>query len=277
VCSITLPLQTKIGKILSSFLCLRKSTPSIQTAVRRADLLVVMITCCNNAGTCCYQLKQWEECYKFGQNALVLLDALYRKRASSKLLDLLRNDGFSDAKLFGIWRVKSLLLISSELLRRSLIEDAIKALKRASVIIATYKQMEAALVPLEKEVRNNYNRCRQQKRLDRQKEKSRAIAMFGVPDKDDILMKKNASHESPTPKMPNVLSAKACNKEGPVSTVRPKLDMNVSHLKEPENSDPRTDCDDESPFLTKHKELLICIFLGVIGSGVILQATKRRW
>jgi len=72
----------------------------------RADLLVVMISCCNNAGTSCYQLKQWEDCIKFGQSALNLLEALYRKRETSKLLEVLRQDGFNDSKLFGIWRVK---------------------------------------------------------------------------------------------------------------------------------------------------------------------------
>jgi len=236
-----------------------------------------MITCCNNAGTCCYQLKQWEECYKFGQNALVLLNALYRKRAGSKLVDLLRNDGFSDAKLFGIWRVKSLLLISRGLLGRSLTEDAIETLKTASGIIATYKQIEAALFPLEKEVRNTYNRCRHQNGLDRQKEKRRAVAMFGVPDKDETSIKNIALYKSATPKTPNDLSAKACNKEALVSTVQPKVDVNVTFPEEANKSDPKTDSDDEPSFIEKHKELFLCIFLGVLGSGVILRATKRRW
>ena len=46
----------------------------------RADLVTVMITCCNNAGTCCVQLAKWDEAIKFSRNALVLLDALHNKR-----------------------------------------------------------------------------------------------------------------------------------------------------------------------------------------------------
>ena len=45
----------------------------------RADLLVVMVTCSNNAATCCLQLKQWTEACNYAKNTLVLIDALEEK------------------------------------------------------------------------------------------------------------------------------------------------------------------------------------------------------
>jgi hypothetical protein len=72
----------------------------------RADLVVVMVTCSNNSGTCCLQLKDWEHASKYGINALALVDALEKKKDSSKILKIMNKDGISDSKLFGAWKVK---------------------------------------------------------------------------------------------------------------------------------------------------------------------------
>jgi tetratricopeptide (TPR) repeat protein len=77
----------------------------------RADLVVLMITCSNNAATCCIKLNQYTEAKKHSQNALILCDALYTKR-NMKVHTVLRNDGISDAKIFGEWRIKSYIIIS---------------------------------------------------------------------------------------------------------------------------------------------------------------------
>lgn len=77
----------------------------------RADLVVLMITCSNNAATCCIKLQQYTEAKKHAQNALILCDALYTKR-NKKVHTVLRNDGLSDAKIFGEWRIKSYIIIS---------------------------------------------------------------------------------------------------------------------------------------------------------------------
>jgi len=77
----------------------------------RADLVVLMITCSNNAATCCIKLQQYIEAKKHAQNALILCDALYTKR-NKKVHTVLRNDGLSDAKIFGEWRIKSYIIIS---------------------------------------------------------------------------------------------------------------------------------------------------------------------
>ncbi len=73
----------------------------------RADLIDVMVTCSNNAATCCIQLELWEEAFKFAKNALILLNAMFGKRGAKIHTILIKDNGHSDAKMFGEWRVKS--------------------------------------------------------------------------------------------------------------------------------------------------------------------------
>jgi len=96
----------------------------------RADLVVIMITCSNNAATCCIKLAKWEEASKFAKNALIMLDALFRKRGM-KIHTILNNEGIIDAKLFGEWRVKSYLVVARACMEQGEVEDAIAILKKA--------------------------------------------------------------------------------------------------------------------------------------------------
>lgn len=78
----------------------------------RADLIEVMVTCSNNAATCCIQLQIWEEAFKFAKNALILLNAMFGKRGA-KIHTILNSDnGHCDAKMFGEWRAKSRLIMA---------------------------------------------------------------------------------------------------------------------------------------------------------------------
>jgi hypothetical protein len=72
----------------------------------RADLVVVMVTCSNNSGTCCLQLENWDRAEKFGMNALALIDALEEKKDTSKIKKIMNADGITDSQLFGTWKVK---------------------------------------------------------------------------------------------------------------------------------------------------------------------------
>lgn len=96
----------------------------------RADLVVIMITCSNNAATCCIKLAKWEEASKFAKNALIMLDALFRKKGM-KIHTILNNEGIIDAKLFGEWRVKSYLVVARACMEQGEVEDAIAILKKA--------------------------------------------------------------------------------------------------------------------------------------------------
>jgi hypothetical protein len=96
----------------------------------RADLVVIMITCSNNASTCCIKLQKWEEASKFAKNALILLDALYGKRGM-KIHTILNQEGIIDGKLFGEWRVKSYLVVARACMEQGEVGDAIVILKKA--------------------------------------------------------------------------------------------------------------------------------------------------
>ena len=109
----------------------------------RADLVEVMVTCSNNASTCCAQLGRWPEAAKFAQNALILLDALIDKKGFN-IHTILISDvkdggcGLCDAKLFGEWRVKSYILIARSLAEKKDYSGAIEILRRARNIIVEY-------------------------------------------------------------------------------------------------------------------------------------------
>jgi tetratricopeptide (TPR) repeat protein len=149
----------------------------------RADLLVVMITCCNNAATCGLHLKDWERAQKFGKNALVLLEALHEKRENSNILKLLNREGTSHSKIFGAWMAKSYQIIARGLTERGNTNDAIGQLKNALDCLSSYKQdgdvMLRQLQTQEKEIRKILAVCKERLKVERMKEKQRARAMFG--------------------------------------------------------------------------------------------------
>jgi hypothetical protein len=72
----------------------------------RADLIVIMITCGNNCATCCVQLKKWQLAEKYAVNALVLVDALEKRKDESKIRKIINRDGIGDSQLFGAWKAK---------------------------------------------------------------------------------------------------------------------------------------------------------------------------
>ena len=172
----------------------------------RADLVVVMVTCTNNAATCCVKLGgRWEEASKFAKNALILLDALYSKRGK-KIHTLLNKEGTIDAKLFGEWRVKSYLIVARSCIEEGKLDDAKGVLKKAKDVAMQYldeinakkqqqqqqngisKEEEASLKVLTnqvKEVRKLLVECSDKKKAVAKIEKKRAKAMFGGGGKEN--------------------------------------------------------------------------------------------
>ena len=175
----------------------------------RADLVEVMVTCSNNASTCCAQLGRWPEAAKFAQNALILLDALIDKKGGC-IHTILISDvqdggcGLCDAKLFGEWRVKSYILIARSLSEKKDYSGAIEILRRARNIIVEYsvvggsgdggdggikptgnadrtKASVAHLRVQDKELRRLITSYMEHKKAEKKKEKQRAQAMFGSP------------------------------------------------------------------------------------------------
>jgi len=165
----------------------------------RADLVLLMITCSNNAATCCTHLsKHWDEAIKYANNALVLIQALEEKRGM-KLHTLLRKEGYRDAKLFGEWRVKSYLILARCFLEKKDADEAMRVLQQARAVVAKYAATEAAeasavdsdsnsspakssaknLLANEKEINKLYAKCQQQRKRELTMERKRAQAMFG--------------------------------------------------------------------------------------------------
>lgn len=153
----------------------------------RADLLIVMVTCSNNAGMCARHLGHWDESFKFGKNAEVLLDAVEKKKGL-KIHSILVKDGYHDVKLFGEFKVKSLMLQARALAEKKDFDETIGILKKAREIIAKHATAENAekyaasvknLRNLEKEVKKLHAGCKERKSLILKKEKQRAAAMFG--------------------------------------------------------------------------------------------------
>eukprot|EP00934_Nitzschia_sp_Nitz4_P003705 Nitzschia sp. Nitz4//scaffold22_size323478//319823//321217//NITZ4_000599-RA/size323478-processed-gene-0.494-mRNA-1//-1//CDS//3329543213//3695//frame0 len=173
----------------------------------RSDLLVVMITCCNNAATCCLQLHYWDRAVKFATNGMVLLDALKEKQGNSKILALLNKEGYSNAKLFGAWKTKSLLVVARASAERHDTEVAIENLQLALKIVADYntegEAMSRQLQGQEKETRKLLAVCKQRLKAERKKEKLRAQAMFGgsAQEKSTIAESKPDGDDAPDKKV----------------------------------------------------------------------------
>jgi tetratricopeptide (TPR) repeat protein len=166
-------------------------TPNSTNSVR-ADLLVVMITCSNNAATCCSKLEQLDEAKKHAQQALSLVEALEAKKGL-KIHAELQREGHSDVRVFGEWKVKSLMIIAHVLVEKDEVVEALEVIKKAREVIAAYtatKPVDAdatAPQPLptskpllgnDKDLVKLLARCKERRKAQLKREKQRAQAMF---------------------------------------------------------------------------------------------------
>jgi hypothetical protein len=255
----------------------------------RADLLLVMITCCNNAATCCLQLHAWDRAQKFGKNALLLIDALYDKKGKSKIHDLLNREGVSDSQIFGTWKVKSCLVIARGLAEKHDTEEAVKTLKTAVDVIATYKiegdsnfkQLECQ----EKQVRKLYVVCKDRLKAERQKEKKRAVAMFGgSSSKEEKKDPEKKDTEKETPSSSRSVTASSGTKPQaeeeefedmpPMKHIPMKKRVSFAQGSKPGNES--EDEDDEPSLFDDHKEAIFIVASLAIGTALSLMLFKRR-
>lgn len=258
----------------------------------RADLLVVMITCCNNAGTCCSLLKEYDEAIKFAKNALVLLDALYEKRGL-KIHSILNKEGLTDAKLFGEWRVKSLLIKANGYIGKTDYDEAMRVLKDAHHVIESFVETDklqdpayhqaayATLYKQSKEVKRLRAMCLQQKKLQKKKEKQRAQAMFAASPTDA------ASKTSKSVKISEPASITKEARNGSknavldmsekvtdeIPTIRTKRSVSFSDDTKPGKDCVAQDSDEELPWYDEHKEALI--LSGIVGLAVLATVLLR--
>ncbi|ACI65729.1 predicted protein [Phaeodactylum tricornutum CCAP 1055/1] len=232
----------------------------------RADLLVVMVTCSNNAATSCTKLHQWDEAEKFARNALVLMDALEDKHGK-RIHGILLKDGFPDIKLFGEWRVKSCIVIARALAEKSSTEDAIASLKKAHSFIEKYTGEEnikntslqssiKQLQSLEREIKKLHKACLERRKVERKMERKRAQAMFGAknatPKEDE---KKDGNFSNNPSKLPK-LSAPGLEDGNPVTkhsakTCSPSIRSVRSDVSEKSTQSLRGDLKRRVSFATK--------------------------
>jgi cytochrome c553 len=256
----------------------------------RADLLVVMITCCNNAATCSLHLKDWERAQKFGRNALVLLEALHEKRTNSNILKLMNRDGTSDSKLFGAWMGKSHQVIARGLAERGNTEDAIDQLKKALACVSCHKKdgdvMFRQLQTQEKEIYKLLVACKERLKVERRKEKQRARAMFGsAEEKKESDTREDIRTGPSRDTSERGHSPNESDRDHSSSRHSPTIEESSDHVPRPVKkrvtfTDGRSPGDDDADvlpsFFDEHKEALFILGGLVLGSLAVRAFLGRR-
>ena len=184
----------------------------------RADLLVVMVTCSNNAGTCCLKTGLYDEAVVNAQHALSLLEALEQKKGK-KIHLTLQKDGHTDAKLFGEWKCKSWMILATGLLEKGETEACMTVVQKARGAIAAIgaEQMNGStkqLVSSNKELGKLYVKAKEQRKVQQKKEKARARAMFASPTKAATSKQASepaAPRATPSVDEPTTTTAKVAN------------------------------------------------------------------
>jgi tetratricopeptide (TPR) repeat protein len=246
----------------------------------RADLVLVMVTCCNNAATCCIHLQKYDLAIQYAQNALVLINALYENRGL-KIHSILRREGLSDAKLFGEYKVKALLMIAKGLAERGEYASAMDSLKQAKDTITVYTKEEeedsssrSQLLSQQKQVQRLYASCVQGKKALKVKEKQRAQAMFASPTKDTEKDKHKDANPVVTP------SPEATSKEDETDEELEEISEPGSEIK-PRSEEFLVEQDgeneEETPWYEEHKEaLVLSAVAGLAVLSVVLLRSHRK-
>lgn len=147
----------------------------------RADLLVIMITCSNNAATCSIKLGHHvDRSFEFAKQALDLLEALEAKKGLKIHAELIKS-GYTDTKVFGEWKVKACLILANGLAAKGNVDAALEILQRARTSIRSVPS-SAVLVRNEREILKRTTALKEQRKAQRSKERKRAQAMFAETD-----------------------------------------------------------------------------------------------
>lgn len=262
----------------------------------RADLLAVIVTCSNNAATCCIQLEKFEEASRFAKNALILLNALYDKRGMKIHAILLKDNKLSDSKLFGEWRGKSCLIIARSQAQKDFFDESLDNLRNAKDFVSAYTNDETGagqkrLKEILNEILKLKNNVVGRRKVIREKEKARAKAMFAsnnikkthpnkpteqensssnnttlndINDHKNVVtneLKEDASHNEE-------LNEENSNKKPLVKKVSFADTLEERHILESEEEE------EEEPWYQEHKEALLLLAIG--GLAVVTTAFGLR-
>ncbi len=275
----------------------------------RADLLAVIVTCSNNAATCCIQLQRFQEASQYAKDALLLLNALHGKRGMKIHSILLKDNKLSDPKLFGEWRGKSCLIIARSKAEKQLFEESLNNLRSAKDYVMFYikdkkSPEQKRLREILKEISKVKNGISEKRKAILKKEKERAKAMFtntltrgadhgtsttqsnntailndldaternkGTKSTDESKSTSCASTASTT-------SAQKSSKELCTTTKHKNAVKRVSfadNLEERHILETRND-DEEEPWYEEHKEALLLLAIGGLAFASTIFGLRKK-
>jgi chemotaxis protein histidine kinase CheA len=227
---------------------------------------------------------------------------LYEKRGL-KIHSILLKEGLTDAKLFGEFKCKSLLLLAKGLAERGEYVSAIDTLKQALDVITKYtadsSDSKANLHSQQKEVKRLYASCVQRKKALKEKEKQRAQAMFAASpskeSKESPVAPKQASTNrtsivspSPEPREPTETTALDMSKDDleqeseDVSDNAIPFKKRVSFANDTKQGSremllEEVDDEEEMPWYEEHKEALVMSAVaGLAALSVLLLRSLRK-
>mmetsp|Transcript_13760 Transcript_13760/g.20888 ORF Transcript_13760/g.20888 Transcript_13760/m.20888 type:complete len:480 (-) Transcript_13760:141-1580(-) len=269
----------------------------------RADLLAIIVTCSNNAATCCIQLERFQEASRYAKDALLLLNALYGKRGMKIHGILLKDNKLSDPKLFGEWRGKSCLIMARSEAQKQLYEEALSNLRAAKDFITVYINNEKSpeqrrLREILKEISKIRNNIVEKKKAILEKEKKRAKAMFTnnvrktpesnatstvLKNSDAVEMEKvttsarePASHASTTSSAASTVQ-KSSSESSPTSKNKKgaKKVSFADKLEERHIVEIHKESEEE-PWYEEHKEALLLIAIGGLAFATTILGVRKR-
>jgi len=264
----------------------------------RADLVELIITCSNNAASCCIQLQQYKQCLTFATNALLILNTLFDKRGKkihsillrNRSLDkhfLCNNSNLCDEKLFGEWRIKCHLLQAHVYLNHYKdYNKALMSLKTARDLCDLYTttpseskcsiESQARLMKIKKgEVTKLMKQAVALKNKTKQNEKARAQAMFGgkskktTPNAETTTNSKVATTTATTNKptvattttLETVTATTTSTVESAELSTEPKRRVSFSPMVQERVIEPTTTTEEDTdePWYEEHKEALLLV------------------
>jgi len=243
----------------------------------RAQIVQIMITCNNNEAICCLKINDYSRGLRYAQNALLLINALEQKRGS-KIHSFLLKESISDVKLFGEWKVKSMVNIAKASMNKDY-DKALEKLEQAKKVISA-QEKTVMLINSEKEISRLRSTLLIKKKAFRKKEKLRAMAMFGSNGKsNDVTPKKNMSENNtkgPTiPKKEDETCKKKVSKNKRIEgDMNKKVSFEEDFMDEEECSEENVE---EPTWYSQHAEALLISALGIalIGGLFFLKSNKK--
>ena len=264
----------------------------------RADLVLVIVTCSNNAATCCMKLNKFDEASRFAKNALILLSALYNKRGMKIHGIMIKDHHLTDAKCFGEWRGKSCLIMAQCEKEKQYFDNSISHVNEAKDYISEYLENETdsgfkRLKDLMKEITKVKSAVVAKKKKILEDEKAKAKKMFASkqtkqskePPNDSIPTDAAIKKNTVKAKQDDFVAQEGTNKQEDTNksdSDSPKKSSISKRVSFAENLEERhileSDYaeDEEEPWYQEHKEALILLTIGGLALFTAFLSGKSR-